>query len=335
MSFNQENIISELKKQIDCPHPVYRIEVLETHISWIVLTGLYAYKIKKQVKFGYILDFSTLLLRKKYCQKEVVLNRPLCGNIYQSVVKIIKENNRYKFVDLKEKGTPLEYAVKMIEIPQKFRMDNLVKEGKINKKTIDSLTKVIIKFHNIASINNKISRYGEPLIMKRKFDENFETLSLLGKIDSRLEYKLISFLENNTDLFYERKRESRIRDIHGDLNLKNIFVIDNKFYLYDRIEFNDSLRYADVVEDVAHLAMDLDFHERKDLCKYFISLYIKKSNDKNIKSLVYFMMCYKACVRAKVSLFRAQEVNDKDEKIIHQNEATKLLKLAGKYTKFF
>ena len=84
-------------------------------------------------------------------------------------------------------------------------------------------------------------------------------------------------------MFYERMRESKIRDIHGDLYLKNIFVIDNKFYLYDRIEFNNSLRYADLVEDVAHLAMDLDFHERSDLSNHFILSYIKKSNDKKYK----------------------------------------------------
>jgi len=272
MSSNQGNIISELNKKIAYSHPVYRIRILETHISWILLTGLYAYKIKKEVKFGNILDFSNLFLRKKFCLKEIALNRPHCGDIYQSVVKIVKENNSFRFVDLKEKGKSLEYAVKMIEIPQKFRMDNLLKEGRVNKKIINSLTEVIIKFHKNAPTNNKISKYGRPLTMKRKFDENFKTLSKLGKIDSRIiECKLISFLENNDALFYERMRESKIRDIHGDLYLKNIFVIDNKFYLYDRIEFNDSLRYADVVEDVAHLSMDLDFHKRSDLSNHFIS----------------------------------------------------------------
>ena len=111
-----------------------------------------------------------------------------------------------------------------------------------------------------------------------------------------------SFLKDNYHLFNLRIKESKIRDIHGDLYLKNIFIIGNRFYLYDRLEFNDSLRYADVVEDVAHLAMDLDYHQKTDLGEYFISQYVKTSNDKNIISLVYFMMCYKACVRTKVSL---------------------------------
>ena len=83
-----------------------------------------------------------------------------------------------------------------------------------------------------------------------------------------------------------------------------------------------------------HLAMDLDFHGRLDLRDYFISQYIKKSNDKNILNLVYFMMCYKACVRAKVSLFRAQEVID-NKKIIYEKEAKKHLKLADIYIKLF
>ena len=104
-----------------------------------------------------------------------------------------------------------------------------------------------------------------------------------------------SFLKDNYHLFKLRIKESKIRDIHGDLYLKNIFIIGNRFYLYDRLEFNDSLRYADVVEDVAHLAMDLDYHQKTDLGEYFISQYIKTSKDKNIINLVYFMMCYKAC----------------------------------------
>jgi aminoglycoside phosphotransferase family enzyme len=334
MSLNQQNIISHLKKRSAYSHPVKRIRILETHISWILLTGSFVYKIKKEVKFGNILDFSKLSLRKKFCKKEVILNRPLCGDMYQNTVNIIQKNGALRFVELEEKGKPLEYAVKMIEIPQNFRMDNLVKVGKINKKTIKLLIDILIQFHNNTPTNNIISKFALPKIMKKKFTENFVTISKLEKINSIYEDKLYSFLENNNKLFYQRIRESKIRDIHGDLYLKNIFITDKRIYLYDRIEFNDSLRYADVVEDIAHLAMDLDFHGRLDLRDYFISQYIKKSNDKNILNLVYFMMCYKACVRAKVSLFRAQEVID-NKKIIYEKEAKKHLKLADIYIKLF
>jgi aminoglycoside phosphotransferase family enzyme len=336
MNFDQQNIILQLKKSTAYSHSVYRIKVLETHISWLLLTGSLVYKIKKEVKFGNILDFSTLGLRKKFCQKEYKLNRILCGDMYQSVVKIIQKNGIIRFADLEEKGKPLEYAVKMIEIPQRFRMDNLVKSGSINKKTIKSLIDILVKFHNNAPTNNKISKFALPQLMKKKIDENFETLSKLAKIDPIFEFKLNSFLKDNYHLFNLRIKESKIRDIHGDLYLKNIFIIGNRFYLYDRLEFNDSIRYADVVEDVAHLAMDLDYHRQKDLREYFISQYIKNSNDKNIINLVYFMMCYKACVRTKVSLFRATEFDIySKKKIPFEREAKNHLRLARKYLKLF
>lgn len=335
MSLEQLNIIHQLKSNTAYSHPAYNIKVLETHISWIFLTGPFTYKIKKEVKFGKVLDFSNLLLRKRYCQKELMLNKVLCGNMYQSVVKVIREKGIFKFVELNEKGESFEYAVKMIEIPQKFRMDNLVKSGCVNRKTIKSLTDILIKFHSSSPISNKISKYALPMIMKKKFDETFETLSKIRKIDPMIENKMNSFLGKNNKLFLQRIRKSKIRDIHGDLYLKNIFIIDDRFYLYDRIEFNDSLRYADITEDVAHLAMDLDLHQRNDLSKYFINEYIQKSNDENMIKLIYFMMCFKACVRAKVSFFRAQEVDNKKKKIIHVEEAQKHLKFAKKYIKLF
>jgi aminoglycoside phosphotransferase family enzyme len=93
--------------------------------------------------------------------------------------------------------------------------------------------------------------------MKMRIVENFRTLRKLTMIDPKFERTLISFVKNNSRLFYKRIKEGKVREIHGDLYLKNIFII-NKFYLYDRIEFNDSLRYADVAEDVAHLSMDLE-----------------------------------------------------------------------------
>jgi len=313
MSVEQLKIISQLKESNSYSHPVYNIKLLETHISWILLTGPFTYKIKKQIKSGQILDFSNLLLRKKYCNKELMLNKILCGKMYQCVVKVIRENKTFKIAELNEKGEPVEYAVKMIEIPQRFRMDNLIQKGKINKKIMESLTDLLINFHNSSPSNNKISRYGLPQVMKYKINENFQTLLQLGKKIPTLENKMNSFLVNNNNLFVQRINESKIRDIHGDLYLTNIFIIENKIYLYDRIEFNDSLRYADIAEDVAHLAMDLEFHNKSDLSKYLIKEYIQKSHDDTLSKIIYFMICYKASVRAKVSFFRSQEVNTKNK----------------------
>jgi len=105
--------------------------------------------------------------------------------------------------------------------------------------------------------------------------------------------------------------------------------------MYDRLEFNDFLRYADVAEDVAHLAMDLDYHGREDLQRYLISNYIRKSNDISLMNIIYFMMCYKSCVRAKVSTFRASQLQNTNQKLKCISEANQHFRLASKYLELF
>lgn len=335
MEYKVADSIAVLKRESTFPHAISYIKIIETHISWIILTGRIAYKIKKPVRFGNVLDFSNLKLRKKFCQKELRLNRILCGQMYLCVVKIVKRNSDYKLVSLDEKGTALEYAVKMKEFPQKLRLDNLLKLNKLNNHVLDLLIDKLFKFHNLAHTNSEISDYGRPQIMKSKIRENFQTISKITKIDSIFEEKLNLFVQNNQDLFYIRRREHKIRDIHGDLYLKNIFYVKGKFYMYDRIEFNDSLRYADIAEDVAHLAMDIHYYQREDFQSYFVSTYITKSNDTNLVYIIYFMMCFKACVRAKVSLFRSIQCADRNQKMEHVKEAKDHLSIAKKYLKMF
>lgn len=346
MSYTQTEIISFLSTSREAyPHKVSKIVVEETHISWVFLTGKFVYKVKKGIKFGDVLDFSTLNLRKGYCQKEVGINRALCREMYKGVVKIVsrkegQQDEEYgiRVVNLNSKGEALEFAVKMLEIPQEFRMDNLLEKGKIRRNTIDKLTSKLVKFHHSTPTNMRIKRFGLPEFMKKKLDENFLTLSKLANVNHKFERSLDLFVKKNDNLFRERIRDEKIRDIHGDLYLKNVFITsNNKFYLYDRIEFNDTLRYADVAEDVAHLAMDLDYHGRQDLRNHFISTYVQQSKDTSVEDIIYFLMCYKACVRAKVSLFRAKSLDkskvsdDKNNRKQAKREAELHLQLAESY----
>jgi aminoglycoside phosphotransferase family enzyme len=303
----QQDIVRWLKEADVYPHPVTRVKVIETHISWIFLTGRHVYKVKKAVKFGNILDFSRLYLRKKFCEQEVRLNRQLCGNMYQGIVKVIISNGVCRIINLSQKGEALEYAVKMREIPQKYRMDNLLRNHEVTKKTIQSLTTDLVNFHKRTRTNPRITSFGSPAIMKWKINENLLTLSKLTKLDSYYKIKLNGFIRRGKEVLSGRMTNGRIREIHGDLYLKNIFLSKSKFYFYDRIEFNDSLRYADIVEDVAHLAMDLDYHKREDLRKDLIDCYMEKSKDSTLIDVIYFAMCYKSLMRAKVSLFRREQ----------------------------
>ena len=255
------------------------------------------------MKFGKVLDFSTLALRREFCLKEVALNKILCPDMYKGVVKIVEGNDgniRIRNLGHHHDTRTLEYAVKMTEMQQKFRMDNLICKNSIGTKTIMRLADALIKFHHSTPTNARIMRFGQPKLLKMKILENFNTLSKLASIHPKFKRKLISFITSSSDLFYQRIIQAKVRDIHGDLCSKNIFIVHHKFYLYDRIEFNDSLRYADIAEDVAHISMDLDHYRRVDLRKQYLSQYIKKSKDCTLDKLIYFWMCYKACVRAKV-----------------------------------
>ncbi len=332
-------------------HKTPKIRLEETHISWIILTGPYAYKIKKELKFGKVLDFSKLQLRRTACQKEVALNKILCNDMYKGVVKVVRSGNnnhtnkdaKLQIADLSHRGKAIEYAVKMKEIPQRFRMDNLVAANKVSVRTIQKLAHTIVKFHRATPTNTIIKHFGQPKFMKAKVLENFETLRKLydtrddvNKEDiDKLQKKLLLFIENNKSLFHQRIAENKIRDIHGDLYMKNIFIVpQNKFYLYDRIEFNDSLRYADVAEDVAHISMDLDYQKRSGLKRHFVSSYIEESKDFQLNFLIYFLMCYKACVRAKVCFFKAVNEINKKEKVTCLRESRNHLKLARSYLEF-
>ena len=357
MSLRQAELIPYLLRKDAYTHKTSKIRIEETHISWIILTGPYAYKIKKELKFGKVLDFSTLQIRKTVCQQEVRLNRILCNNMYKGVVKIIclydnkdhsanKKNAKIQITDLNHRSKAIEYAVKMKEIPQKFRMDNLVAANKVSLKTIEKLANILVKFHRVTPTNTTIKRYGQSRFMKAKVHENFGTLRKLYddsgydhksvKDISKLENKLISFIENNKQLFRQRIAENKIRDIHGDLYMKNIFIVqrNNGLYLYDRLEFNDSLRYADVAEDVAHICMDLDYQKRSYLKRHFLSCYIEASKDFQLNAIIYFLMCYKACIRAKVYFFKATNERNRKEKDRCLRQSDDHLKLAKLYLGF-
>jgi aminoglycoside phosphotransferase family enzyme len=337
----QSRVYTGLLSKDAYPHEAPNIQPENTHISWIFLAGPYAYKVKRQIKFGGILDFSTLRLRKKYCYKEVELNRRLCKSLYLGVVGIValpgENNNRIAVAKtLGRQGKVVEYAVKMKRIAAEYRMDLLLADHKVSVSNIRKIASILSKFHSTALTNETIQRFGQPKFMKSKIKENFCTMSRLGYGVARAEHRLIRFVENNERLFLDRIKNQKIRDIHGDLYLKNIFIVkDRKYYLYDRIEFNDSLRYADIAEDVAHLSMDLEYHKRRDLRMFFVKDYVSKSKDYSLEKILDFLICYKAFVRAKVSSFQARSESTRSKKSKLLKEADSHVLLAEKYLQNF
>mgnify|MGYP005845392259 CR=1 FL=1 len=314
------------------PEPAGKIELIQTHISFVFLTQNYVYKVKKPVNFGF-LDFSTIDKRRMYCEKELQLNRRLCPEIYLEVVPI----NKSATLKIKGAGETVEYALKMKRLPQECIMTKLLQEGKVDNKTIDQIAAIVAKFHSKAQTSAEITEIGGIKAVQFNWNENFsQTIKYQGQTLSKTDYdsmqtKIDNFMTKNKDLFESRMAEGRVRDCHGDLHSGNIFVTD-KICIFDAIEFNDRFRYSDVAADVAFLAMDLDYQRRSDLADYFIAQYVAYSKDTQLAALLPFYKCYRAYVRGKVVSFRLDDPNIKsEEKDAATNEAQAYFQLAARY----
>jgi hypothetical protein len=330
----QKPVVEALLGTEAYPEDPGKIELIQTHISFVFLTKNFVYKVKKPVNFGF-LDFSTLEKRRFFCEKELELNSRLCPDIYLEVVPINKSN----IIKINGIGETVEYALKMKRLPQEKIMTVLLKENKVDNKTIDKITKKIAQFHSKAQTSSEINKYGSLKIIKANWDENFsQTQKYVNQTIPVAEYQFIQnrvndFMERNRSLFESRIKNGKIRDCHGDLHSGNIFITD-EICIFDAIEFNDRFRYSDIASDVAFLAMDLDFQRRPDLSAYFIERYILYSKDQQLTKLLPFYKCYRAYVRGKVISFKLDDANVScEEKIAATKEAQAYFKLAADYAK--
>ncbi|MFH1216064.1 MAG: hypothetical protein V1706_06155 [Pseudomonadota bacterium] len=312
-------------------HPVDRVELVQTHISFVLLAGDFVYKIKKPVNFGF-LDFTTLEKREYFCWRELELNKRLCPEIYLDVVKVCRDGAGFAFGS----GEPVEYGVRMKRMDGSRMMGEVIRRGELNESHILSIVDTLVPFYGKAAGGPEIAEFGTARAVAVNVLENFEqTRDFIGKgalhqhqFDAINSYAR-SFLENES-LFLERSR-GRVKDCHGDLYSANICLAD-KVYIFDCIEFNERFRYCDVASDVAFLAMDLDFHGLTPLSELFISRFVEASGDSGLLEVLPFYKCYRAYVRGKIGLFTAHapEVDDATRQTALQ-QAEKYFLLAEKY----
>jgi uncharacterized protein len=312
-----------------------RIVHLQTHISHVFIAGGLAYKIKKSVDLGF-LDFSNLAKRRYFCQQEIWLNRRLTTDIYLRVVKIASQNGK---VRINGPGQALEYAVQMREMPQDRMMDRLLGAGQVTPKEIKSLVRKLVPFYQKARTGKGIDPFGQIEIIGKNTEENFiQTRPYVGRLISRGMYQRLqagnrAFLKNNRDLFQKRVREGRIRDGHGDLHSGNI-CLDREIQIYDCIEFNHRLRYADIACDLAFLSMDLDFYGYPEFSELLIRDYTRLSGDREMPRLLNFYQAYRSYVRAKVHSFSTEdpELSVREQRD-HIQKAKRYYRLADYYTR--
>ncbi len=298
-------LIAALREQSPWPHPVSEPELIETHISWVFLTGDYAYKIKKPVDLGF-LDFSTLERRRHFCEEEVRLNRHWAPELYLGVVPI--------------GGTPerpvpggedpaIEYAVKMRQFPRGALLSEQLDAGKLSADDLRSLAETVAERHREAPrARIELVRSGR---IRHAMMENFDHLA--GLADGELLRGLQSWIERELERrepeLLRRQKAGLARECHGDLHLRNLVRLDSGIVPFDCIEFSEELRSIDVMSDVAFLFMDLVERDRRDLAYVFLNRYLECSGDYDGIAILALYFVYHCLIRAKVLAIRHMERN--------------------------
>jgi len=299
-------LISQMQRSEFYPHPVTEnIELIQTHASYVLLTGDYAYKLKKQVNLGF-LDYSTLTKRKHFLEAEIRLNREITPELYLAVIPITY--NQQKFT-LNGQGEAVEYALKMRQFPQENLFVNLLEVGKLSVDQLSELGKIVAQFHQAAETNDYISSFGTVPKIRAAFDENYQqTQQYIGRVQTKEQLEATQaytdqFFAERESLFQARIEAKKIKECHGDLHLKNICLWQNKIQLFDRIEFNEYFRFVDVIYDVAFTMMDLDARGKQDFANAFLNSYLEHTGDWAGLPLLPLYLSRQAYVRAKVNSF--------------------------------
>lgn len=313
MDQNLPPLIQALLQPQRYPDAARQVELVQTHISWLLLASDFAYKIKKPVRLPF-LDFSTLTQRQRSCQDELRLNRRFAPDLYLDVVGIFNTPQDPRFAG---QGAPIEYAVKMRRFDESGRMDRVCARGELEPRHLSDLADTLVAFHATAAVAPPASRFGSAQQIGTPVRQNFEALPMPG-LQARLT-ALRAWTETQfkqlTPLFEARQRAGWVRECHGDLHLANLVLIDQKVRMFDCIEFSEELRWIDVASEVAFTYVDLLAHGQPGLATWFVNEVLSRSGDYEAALVLRFYAVYRALVRAKVAAIRMAQTGGDDSDV--------------------
>lgn len=299
------------------PGPKTPVEIVETHISWVILTPAFAFKIKKPVQFSF-LDFSTLENREFYCQEELRLNRRLSPDMYLEVLPIIIAKDEKPEICLAGSGAaPIDFAVSMKRMDNNYRMDSLLHRNAVTNGDMEVLVKTLIRFHHAVILKGKEAGY-KPGGEQADFDDLFRLKQVVKHLFGvpasatfdawRSQVRL--FLDQHEARLHQRAESGFWVDGHGDLHARNIFLLPDNPVVFDCIEFNPHFRRLDILNELAFLCMELDAGGHNELAAVFMTAYcrdwpcIETPEDERI--FLYFK-AYRANVRLKIALLELEQ----------------------------
>jgi aminoglycoside phosphotransferase family enzyme/predicted kinase len=299
-------------------------QLIETHISYVLIAGQDAWKIKKAVNLGFA-DFSTLALRRFYCEEELRLNRRTAPQLYLDV-RPLTGTARQPLID--GAGPVIEWVLHMRAFSQEDLWDRLARRGALGAAQIDTLVDALCDLHRDAAVAGPDSPHGRPEQVRAPMSDNLHVLGILCREGDerdgldRLRHWEATAFDALREVFAQRRLAGRVREAHGDLHLGNVTQLEGRAVPFDCLEFNAELRWTDVFSDVAFMAMDLHSHGLDALSHRFVNAYVEGSGDAEGLQVLRYYRVHRALVRAKVAALRAAQLGaaaaDAERRALHQ-----------------
>jgi len=307
-----EEKVAFLRQPDVYPDRPKRVEVIETHMSWVFLTESLAYKLKKAVRYDF-LDFSTLEARHKNCEREVRLNRRLAGHVYLGTVPLTIQGDGG--LKLGGEGRVVDWLVQMRRLPADRMLDAAIREGTVDAGDVRKLSQVLADFYRLSP-----SLPFSPAEYRRRFEEDIQS-NLIELRDiryalpktqvDRLAAAQRQFLTELGCLLEQRARDGRIIDAHGDLRPQHIFLTPEPVII-DCLEFNREFRILDPVDELAYLVMECERLGAPAIGEEILGHYSEAAGDACPIELIGFYKAFRACLRAKIAVWHIvdHEVRD-------------------------
>ncbi|NKY32970.1 AAA family ATPase [Nocardia speluncae] len=275
------------------------VELRETHTGIVMLCGDRVYKVKKSITTDF-LDFATTQQRQRACTREIELNRRLAPDIYLGLGHFTQPGK-----------APDEPVIVMRRLPEHTRLSRRLSDPGGEPVDLTALVDVLVDFHTTARRGPEIDRAGTAdalwgrwtvlLTSMRHRPPEILDPALLHTIDTLVRH----YLTGRQRLFEDRIAAGRMVDGHGDLLAEDIFELRDGFRILDCLDFDDDLRFVDCLDDIAFLAMDLQFLGHPEYAADLIQTYQRRAADTAPASLADHYIAYRALVRAKVDAIRA------------------------------
>jgi aminoglycoside phosphotransferase family enzyme/predicted kinase len=284
------------------PHEVRYVRLIETHISWVLLTGEYAYKIKRPVVYPFV-DLRAAERRAFYCAEEVRLNRRFAPELYLDVCEVREDRDS---VRIGGSGRVVEHCVKMRQFARDEELDRLLETRAVEPDALEDFGRDLADLHAKLPAASAAERWGSAKevgkVVLGNVQQYEQAATRIGfPAELNLRAALSSQLTSLGATIDARRERGRVRECHGDLHTRNIVRIGGRLVAFDCMEFEPAFRWIDVAEEVALLLADLRARGHGRHAHAFVSGYLTRSGDFGLCRVLDLYQAHRALTRAKVA----------------------------------